>query len=61
MAQHGEEAIHDYAELNVKIDIGKKLQVQDRINALKAKEKEEYDKNKIKGINIRLYTFHMLI
>jgi hypothetical protein len=27
MAEHGEEAIHDYGELNVKIDIGKKMQV----------------------------------
>ena len=51
MKEHGEEAIHDYGELNVKIDLGQKLKVQDRINELKQTEKDDYDKNKIKGID----------
>ena len=51
MKDHGEEAIHDYGELNVKIDLGQKLKVQDRINELKNSEKDDYDKNKIQGID----------
>ena len=35
MKEHGEEAIPDYSELNVKVDLSKKLKIQDRINALK--------------------------
>ena len=35
MKEHGEEAIHDAGELNVKIDVAAKLKVQKRINNLK--------------------------
>ena len=52
MAAHGQEAVHDKGELNVVIDIEAKLKVQQRIQALKDTEKEVYDKNKIKGIDL---------
>jgi len=48
----GHEAIHDPGELNVKIDLGEKRKIQKSINALKKKEKEALDPNKIQGLNL---------